>query len=139
MSFFYRNIYTSVLESKFSIPSNLISNKYLFEIKFEGIENLDDEAVLKSLYLLVLLSGKAGTFKNFTSKYHLGKTFYDFKIFLTFSGPSVSHFVEFFFELNLVEPNKINFRSSFNKYIYSLTLLDPKSLLVVESNPHFFK
>ena len=55
MGFIYKNLYSNIVQQKFSIPSNLISSKISFEIKFEGIENLEDESILKSFYFFLLV------------------------------------------------------------------------------------
>ncbi len=139
MGLFYKNIYSNLVQQKFSIPSNLISNRVSFEIKFDGIENLSDEVVLKSFYFFALIFGDIPSFKQFSSRYHLGKTFYKFKLFLSFRVLSSYLFLSDFFSLNLNEPNKLNFVSSMFLSGDSILVSDLKGFYLIESNPHFFR
>ncbi len=139
MGLFYRNVYSNLIQQKFSIPSNLISNKVSFEIKFEGIENLSDESILKSFYFFVLIFNNVPSFKQFNSKYHLGKTFYRFKLFMSCKVPSFYIFLSDFFSHNLNEPHKLGFDSEIFYNNLFLRLIDLKNFYLVESNPHFFK
>lgn len=139
MELFYKNTYSNLVQQKFSIPSNLISSNLSFEIKFEGMENLEDESLLKSFYFFFLIFGKTPSFKKFSSKYHLGKTIYKFRVFLTHKTlyldlPLVNLLISY-----INEPNKTVFGSSIFYNNLSLTLNDLKSFNLVESNPHFFK
>ena len=139
MGFTYKNLYSNIVQQKFSIPSNLISSKISFEIKFEGIENLEDESILKSFYFFLLVFGSVPSFKNFSSRYHLGKTFYNFKIFLSLGTP---YFDTFFLNLlngQLSEPHKLTFNSNIFYNNLNLSMNDLKNFYLVESNPHFFK
>ena len=139
MSFFYKNIYSNVIQQKFSIPSNLLKSNITFEIKFEGIENLDDESVLKSFYFFVLIFGFTPSFNKFSSRYHLGKTFYNFALLLNFDFFSFDFFLINLFSIHVSEPNKISFISKILHNNLFLSLSDLKSFYLVESNPHFFK
>ena len=139
MVLFYRNVYSNLVQQKFSIPSNLISNKVSFEIKFEGIENLEDESILKSFYFFLLIFDKTPSFKKFTSRYHLGKTFYKFNISLNFKVNSLDLFLVNLLSAHLSEPNKITFNSGVFYNNLNFVLNDLKSFYLVESNPHFFK
>jgi hypothetical protein len=139
MEFVSKNLYSNIIQQKFSIPSNLISSKISFEIKFEGIENLEDESILKSFYFFLLIFGLIPSFKGFSSKYHLGKTFYNFKIFLSLN---TSYFDVFFLNLfneQLSEPHKLTFNSNIFYNNLNLSMNDLKNFYLVESNPHFFK
>jgi hypothetical protein len=139
MSFFRKSIYSNLFEQKFSKPSNLISNDISFEIKFDGLENLNEETLLKSFYFFSLLFNRLPTFKNFKSKYHLGKTFYSFNLLLNLNSFSLFYFLSDFLETNLVESHKANFTSTFYLQLSLLKLSDLKIFSIVESNPHFFK
>ncbi len=139
MNLFYKNIYSNLVQQKFSIPSNLISTKISFEIKFEGIENLADESVLKSFYFFFLIFNRVSSFEQFSSRYHLGKTFYKFKILLNFRVLSFHLFLSDLLCNNLSEPTKLTFNSSIFRNNLYLSLSDLKSFYLVESNPHFFK
>jgi len=138
-SFYYKNIYSNLVQQKFSIPSNLISSDISLEIKFDGIENLEDESVLKSFYFFLLIFNSFAFFKKFNSRYHLGKTFYNFNISLKFKFTSFDLFLINFLTEQLSEPNKINFNSSIFYNNLSFNINDLKSFYLVESNPHFFK
>jgi hypothetical protein len=138
-SFYNKNIYSNLVQQKFSIPANLISTKIFVEIKFAGIENLEDESILKSFYFFLLIFNLLPAFKNFRSRYHLGKTFYQFEIFLNFNISYFDLFLNNFLPAQLSEPHKINFNSSILYNNFSLNMNDLKSFYLVESNPHFFK
>lgn len=139
MGFVYKNLYSNIVQQKFSVPSNLISSRVSFEIKFEGTENLEDESILKSFYFFLLVFGLIPTFKNFSSKYHLGKTFYDFKIFLSLNTPYFDVFFLNLFTEQISEPHKLTFNSSIFYNNLNFSINDLKNFYVVESNPHFFK
>lgn len=114
-SFYYKNIY-----------SNLI-------------ENLEDEAVLKSFYFFLLVFNSFAFFKSFGSRYHLGKTFYNFTVSLKIKTSFFDLFLINFLVEHLNEPNKVNFNSSVFYNNLSFNINDLKSFYLVESNPHFFK
>ena len=139
MGLFYKNTYSNLVQQKFSIPSNLISSRLAFDIKFEGIENLEDESLLKSFYFFFLIFGKVPAFREFSSKYHLGKTFYKFNVFLTLKTIYLDLLLLEVLHLYLNEPNKIVFSSQIFYDNLSLNLNDLKNFYLVESNPHFFK
>ena len=138
-SFYYKNIYSNLVQQKFSIPTNLISSDISLEIKFVGIENLEDESVLKSFYFFLLIFNSFAFFKKFNSRYHLGKTFYNFNISLKFKTTLFDLFLINFLTEHLSEPNKINLNSSVFYNNLSFNINDLKSFYLVESNPHFFK
>ncbi len=138
-TFFDKNIYSNLIQQKFSIPTNLISTKIFVEIKFVGIENLEDESVLKSFYFFLLVFNLIPSIKNFNSRYHLGKNFYNFEIFLNFNVKYIDQFLLNFFINTLNDPHKVNFNSSIFHKNLSMGLNDLKSFYLVESNPHFFK
>ncbi len=139
MGLFYKNVYSNLIQQKFSIPSNLISNLTAFEIKFEGIENLEEESLLKSFYFFLLVFSKTPAFKNFSSRYHLGKTFYNFSVFTTFKSSYLDLLLLNILNSHLNEPDKVVFSSSIFSNNLSLSLSDLKNFYLVESNPHFFK
>jgi hypothetical protein len=139
MAFFRRSIYSNLFEQKFSKASNLISNEISFEIKFEALENLNEEALLKAFYFFSLLFNRVPTFKNFKSKYHLGKMFYSFSLVINLKSFNLFYFLIDFLETHLTEPHKVNLSSSFYLQFLSLKLSDLKIFSLVESNPHFFK
>jgi hypothetical protein len=139
MRLFYKNTYSNIVQQKFSIPSNFISTKLSFDIKFDGIENLEDESLLKSFYFFLLVFGKNPAFKNFSSKYHLGKTFYKFNVFLNLESLCMELLLLQILHLYLNEPNKIVFSSKIFYNNLNLNLSDLKNFYLVESNPHFFK
>ena len=137
--FFDKNVYSNLVQQKFSIPANLISTKIFVEIKFAGIENLEDESILKSFYFFLLIFNLIPSIKNFNSRYHLGKNFYNFEIFLNFNVNHIDQFLLIFFINTLNDPHKINFNSSMSHKNLFMGLNDLKSFYLVESNPHFFK
>jgi hypothetical protein len=139
MVFFRKSIYSNLFEQKFSKASNLISNDISFEIKFEALENLNEDVVLKTFYFFNLLFNRIPTFKNFKSKYHLGKTFYTFNLIVNFKSFNLFHFLTDFLETHLNESNKVTMNSNFYLQSLSLKLSDLKIFSLVESNPHFFK
>ena len=55
MELFYKNIYSNIVQQKFSIPSKFISSQLAFDINFDGIENLEEESLLKSFYFFLLI------------------------------------------------------------------------------------
>jgi hypothetical protein len=139
MTFFNKNVYANIIQQKFLITSIKIKNDISFEVKFQSIENLGDELVLKSFYFFLLIFNKTPSFKNFSSRYHIGKTFYNFAFFVNFRPYFFDAFLINFFTLHITEPNKVSFISKiFNNNFY-LTLSDVKNFYLVESNPHFFK
>jgi hypothetical protein len=139
MIFFRKSVYSNLFEQKFSKASNLISNDISFEIKFEALENLNEEALLKTFYFFNLLFNRVPSFKNFKSKYHLGKTFYDFSLVMNLKSFNLFYFLVDFLETHFTDPHKINFSSNFYPQLLFLKFSDLKIFSLVESNPHFFK
>ena len=138
-AFFDKNIYSNLIQQKFSIPANLISAKIFAEIKFAGIENLEDESIIKSFYFFLLIFNSVPSFKNFNSRYHLGKNFYNFEIFVNLNINYMDQFLVNFLVNTLNDPHKVNFSSSIFRNNLFIVLNDLKSFYLVESNPHFFK
>lgn len=139
MSFFYKNTYSNLLQQKFLLKPAHFKSKISLEIKYESIENLNDESILKSFYFFFLMFNSLPSFKNFNSRYHLGKTFYTFQIFKNFEVSLIDMFLFYSFFNNMAEPNKISLISKINHNNLYLNLSDLKSFFFVESNPHFFK
>ena len=139
MLFFYKNTYSNLLQRKFLLKPNYLGGKVSLEVKYDSIENLNDESILKSFYFFFLMFNSLPSFKNFSSRYHLGKTFYTFQIFKNFEISVIDMFLLYSFFNNMTEPNKVSTISKINHNNLYLSISDLKSFFFVESNPHFFK
>lgn len=139
MHFFYKNTYSNLLQQKFVSTPSKFKSQIFAEVCYKDLESLSDESVLKCFYFFFLIFGVFPAFKSFTSRYHLGKTFYNFRVFKKFEVDGVDLFLLHSFLNNLNESDKISFNSKIYFSNLQLVLSDLKSFYLIESNPHFFK